>query len=600
MFLLCGAIGTYAGLRAAYGNRPVYVHVRWAPATDEVIRRELEERFSLTDGELRDSTTWGYVLTDVSRDNIRALVMDPAVEDTHQLHRSAYRPGYFVPRLPYSTSYPLIPSAMELLALILAALSLLALAAAAVESLAPAAARGPLAALRDVLLHPITAIRSAVTAILRWIESRIPVAEPESAALFRVVFGVALLAIVLQRPVDAAWAVDPANALSPVHRALLAMFIGHDGIVTALPAWIAVCGLLFICGFFTRAAFALTTVGVFAWAILYTTQTTYHTISAMLVTLICLQWAPWGDAWSIDAWRRRNLGVTPAASRAHGYTTWIPGFVLGLIFAAAAFAKLRDSGLAWILNGTVKYHFLSDSRQAMVDWGLQLGQYHAIAVALSFGAIAIESLVIIGALSRRYAYRFVAGAASLALLAGFTLLQGLFWPGWWILLLSFLPWHFVGSSAAAGWRGPQTQTATEVRGLRSTPALVVLVLVVLQLGVSLTRLEVSPFLSTYDMYATTYASPAEYEQKSGDAYWLVATDLGGERRQCRISRREADALAGLAVASNPAAIRNEALARCFEVAVRADVAVESTRARVDWARWRLQEPLRVRIADRVQ
>src|SRR5688572_17321914 len=241
LLLLCAAIGTYAGLRAAYGNRPVYVHVRWAPKTDEGIRRELEERFSLTDGELRDSPTWGYVLTDVSRDNIRALVMDPAVEDTHQLHRSAYRPGYFAPKLPYSTSYPLIPSVMELLALILAALSLLALAAAAVESLAPAAARGPLAALRDVLLHPITAIRSAVTAILRWIESRIPVAEPESAALFRVVFGVALLAIVLQRPVDAAWAVDPANALSPVHRALLAMFIGQDGIVTALPAWIAIC-----------------------------------------------------------------------------------------------------------------------------------------------------------------------------------------------------------------------------------------------------------------------------------------------------------------------------------------------------------------------
>ena len=537
LLLLCAAVGTYAALRAAYGNRPVYVHVRWTSPANEDLRRELEERFSLTDGELRDGNTWGYVLTDVSRDNIRTLITDPAVEDTHQLHRGAYRPGYFVPRLPYPTSYPLVPAAMEIVALILAALCLVALAAAAAESLAPSAARGPTTAVREVLLHPLASTRAATTAVLRWIEDRMPVASPESAALFRIVFGFALLAIVLQRPVDAAWAADPSNALSPAHLALLALFV-DPGIVSALAPWIAACGALFICGFFTRTAFALTTVGVFAWAILYTIRTTYHTISALLVALVCLQWARWGDAWL-----RRHRGDAPAASRAYGYTTWIPGVVLGLIFVAAAFAKLRDSGLAWILNGTVKYHFLSDSRQAMVDWGLQLGQYDAVAVALSFGAIAIESLVILGALSRRYVYRLIAGAASLALLAGFTLFQGLFWPGWWILLLSFLPWHLVRRASAG----------TEQS--RNAPAGVVLGLIVLQLGVSLTRLEVSPFLSTYDMYATTYASPAEYEQKSGDAYWLVATDPDGTRRQCRISRREADVLTGLAVASDPAAVR---------------------------------------------
>ena len=432
LLLLCAAAGTYATLRAVYGNRPVYVHVRWTAPIDEGLRRELEERFRLTDGDLLDGSTWGYVLTDVSRHNIRVLVADPAVEDTHQLHRTAFRPGYFVPRLPYSTTYPLIPAAMELLALVLALLSLVTL----------------------FLHHPLTATRAATTAALRWIEDWIPIASPESAALFRVIFGLALLAIVLQRPVDLAWAAEPSNALSPVHRGLLGLFTRQSGIVDALAPSIAIFGALFVCGFFTRTAFALLTAGVFAWAILYTTRTTYHTVSALLVALVCLQWARWGDAWSVDAWLRRHR-TPPAASRAHGYTIWIPGVVLGLIFAAAAFAKLRDSGFAWILNGTVKYHFLSDSRQAMVDWGLQLGQYHAAAVALSFGAIAIETLVILGALSRRYVYRLMAGAASLALLAGFTLLQGLFWPGWWILLLSFLPWHLVGRASAPGCaRGP--------------------------------------------------------------------------------------------------------------------------------------------------
>ena len=65
-----------------------------------------------------------------------------------------------------------------------------------------------------------------------------------------------------------------------------------------------------------------------------------------------------------------------ATPKEYGYTVWVPGLVLGVVFAAAAVAKLRDAGVAWILNGTVKYHFLSDSVQAMVDWGLWIGRHH--------------------------------------------------------------------------------------------------------------------------------------------------------------------------------------------------------------------------------
>ena len=31
----------------------------------------------------------------------------------------------------------------------------------------------------------------------------------------------------------------------------------------------------------------------------------------------------------------------------------------------------------------------------------------------------------------------------LSLLVGFEVFQGLWWPAWWILLLSFLPWHLL-------------------------------------------------------------------------------------------------------------------------------------------------------------
>ena len=70
----------------------------------------------------------------------------------------------------------------------------------------------------------------------------------------------------------------------------------------------------------------------------------------------------------------------------------------------------------------------------------------------------------------------------------------------------------------------------------------ILALVGVQLVVSLARVEMSPLLSTYDMYSTTYDSPAVFEQKATDALWLVVTDETGRRRQCRITPVEAEDL----------------------------------------------------------
>jgi hypothetical protein len=591
---------TYGTLRLTFGARPVYIHVRWAASADDPARRQLEQRYSLEQGELREGRTWGYALQDLSGDNIRALVEDRAVEDTHQIHRTAFRVGYFAPRMPYPTSRPGLPVALEISAAVFLLAGMAAAGLAALTRVAPRAVRGPLVPLRNAFLTPRATAYRATMAFLAWIRTRIPDASAESAAVFRVVFGAALLIFVLRRPVGDSWTAEQANVLSAAHEQVLGVFRAAPWLAEWIPAWVALWGLLFIIGAFTRTAFALTSLGVFAWATLYTTRTTYHTVCALLVTLLCLLWSRWGDAWSVDALFRRR-SVARAAPQEYGYTIWMPGLVLGVIFAAAAFAKLRESGFAWILNGTVKYHFLSDSRQAMVDWGLQLGRYHWLAVLLSFGAIAIESFVIVGALSRRYLYRSVAGAAALALLAGFSLLQGLFWPGWWILLLSFLPWHVIAA-------GPARKTA-HAAGLGDTigqrlfqPAHVAIVVAFLagQLAVSSLKIEMSPLISTYDMYSTTYASPAEYERKAGDEYWVVATDDGEKVHQCRITRAEADGLSADGTSSRAAGMAADLVRRCFEPSIRIRaIAVEGNRVQVDWARWRPGESARVRLTEAI-
>ena len=113
--LLCWALaGTaYAVLWLTFGERPVSIHVRWAPTIDDAARLQLEQRYQFARAEPRGNRTFAYALTDRSRDNIRSLVLDPAVEDTHEIDRTAFRVEDAAPRLPYVTPAPGIPVGLE-------------------------------------------------------------------------------------------------------------------------------------------------------------------------------------------------------------------------------------------------------------------------------------------------------------------------------------------------------------------------------------------------------------------------------------------------------------------------------------------------------
>ena len=116
--LLCAmATATYATLRLTFGNRPAYIHVRWSPSVDDAARQRMEQQYGLVLPELEEGRTFSYSLTNTNRENVRQLVLDPAVEDTHYLHRTAFRVGYFAPRLPYLTAHPTVPAALALSAL---------------------------------------------------------------------------------------------------------------------------------------------------------------------------------------------------------------------------------------------------------------------------------------------------------------------------------------------------------------------------------------------------------------------------------------------------------------------------------------------------
>ena len=115
--ILLGLAGAaYGTLRLTYGQRPAYVHVRWAATVDVATRERIERTHYLTRGELLEGRTWGYYLTDLSTDNIRGLVESPTVEDTHQIHRTAFRIWRTATRDAYLTARPAwIASVLEFL-----------------------------------------------------------------------------------------------------------------------------------------------------------------------------------------------------------------------------------------------------------------------------------------------------------------------------------------------------------------------------------------------------------------------------------------------------------------------------------------------------
>jgi hypothetical protein len=135
ILLLIAAGVAFGLLRLIYGQRPAYVHVRWAATVDAAGRADLERTYSLTRGELREGTTWGYYVTDLSSANLRALVENRAVEDTHNIHRTAFRIWRTAPRGDYLGTRPAwIASTLELLIPACLGLGGIMLAAAGVKA----------------------------------------------------------------------------------------------------------------------------------------------------------------------------------------------------------------------------------------------------------------------------------------------------------------------------------------------------------------------------------------------------------------------------------------------------------------------------------
>lgn len=66
------------------------VHVRWAADVNDERKAQLEAKYALIAPERHEGRTWRYRLTNTTIENVRAMIGDPAVEDTQHIDRNTF------------------------------------------------------------------------------------------------------------------------------------------------------------------------------------------------------------------------------------------------------------------------------------------------------------------------------------------------------------------------------------------------------------------------------------------------------------------------------------------------------------------------------
>jgi len=540
LVLVLLAIGLPIAARTVAGPRGAIVHVRWQESLAPAARQSLESAFRLTAAEQLDDRTWRYELIDPSIENLRSLVRHQVVEDTQGIDRTRYSVDSLASRTARHGRFPVVGNMIVVLADRLAAL--LAASGALLVWLGVSGRAHTLGAARTLVAGRTLAFANAcrTASTTRWASRGIPDVDASVAGIFRILFGLLVLVFFLSHPEDARSLNATFNPIveGDLHASVLDWLRARPFIVEGLAPWLLITGVAFTIGLATRVTYTLFVAGVLVWAFVAAVHDSTHPNSTLVLTLVALLPSRWGDARSVDAWwRSRNdaLATERWPGKHYGYSVWVPGLVFGVAFAAAAWAKVVGTGPRWIVNGSVKYHFITDSVNAPVDWGLQLAGYPQIAVLASLGAVVAEALVITAAFSRNEWYRLGVGVLACGLLAGFWLFMGVFWPGWWILLLGFVPW----SRLTTWFRRPSSEpvvgadrtspSVPRIEVLPSVGQLAAIVFVVSQqFVVSSLRIERAPMFTYYPMYSSTYDSPEQFDA-SMTPYYRIMVSTGPDR-----------------------------------------------------------------------
>jgi hypothetical protein len=174
----------------------------------------------------------------------------------------------------------------------------------------------------------------------------------------------------------------------------------------------------------------------------------HHYDAYIVLMLGILALSRCGDAWSIDSLRRRQVGKEPPLERREGIGTytwpirmiWI---VLACVLFAAGLAKLRYSGLAWIVSENmarllVLHAYVISNADPLTYWGPSLAVKRGIPQLIAASTVIIELAFPLALVSR--VARWILVPSSALMVLGIRVLMGPSFETLAVCTLFWVPW----------------------------------------------------------------------------------------------------------------------------------------------------------------
>ena len=273
----------------------------------------------------------------------------------------------------------------------------------------------------------------------------------EDLAICRILFAIGMLMVGLSRPIYE-WGDVPVFF---VQQARLQRRFGIPMLDTAVlqglhVIWLGAMVTLAV-GWYSRTSAAIVSIGSFYLFGIDAPEFLGRSVTAGVLVPAILAVSYCGDAYSIDAWRRRQRGqVIDRSPEEYGWPARLVCVFLSYIFLAAGIAKIRYTGFPeWILseqtnrNLLIGHYWYASRNRAFWPVGAQLLQMHSgVGVALAAITQFAELLYPLALFFR--AARWTIVPIMLAVLIGIAVTMGPFFHLTMLAHVFWVPWSSIG------------------------------------------------------------------------------------------------------------------------------------------------------------
>jgi hypothetical protein len=214
-------------------------------------------------------------------------------------------------------------------------------------------------------------------------------------------------------------------------------------------------------GLFTRASTVSSFIlGLYLLGLPHNFGKVHHFDGLVVIVLGIMALSRCGDACSIDQlirkmWQGNNLSVQqPQLSGEYRWPVRAVWLMFALIFFAAGVAKLRNSGLVWIMSDNLKimliqhHYYRSDPYTPLVSWGLEIAQHNWLSRLLAAATVVLEVSYPLALFSSRA--RWVIVPSVFLMQAGIRILMGPPFTQFLICNLFWVPWDRISHRFTSG------------------------------------------------------------------------------------------------------------------------------------------------------